>query len=555
MSNKKFKVTNNTSEMSFYELFTQSNQIQIPLFQRKYVWASTQLDRMMREIDNVHSGKDDNRFLGAIISVARNPDPPKPQIYEIVDGQQRLTTLYLLVLCAAYVASKSDEANYAIGLINASLIVSYWTEGPNTKLLPSFEDRGQFNAIFNRVRSVGAISDQLAGKIILAGEQSDPSGRLWKQFERIRRVLENKIKTNGIEYLKEIVNVATTKLTFVFIILADASNATTVFEGLNDPGIPIGIGDLVRNEVFSKIDDDAIMAKEVHDNTWKPFKDSLGDGFDDYFFPFGIARNPTIKRSDLFRELRESWADHEHPAEIIADLSEYVPDYKLIISGEGHSKYPPSVAAGVKKLRELGAPTSTYPFLFHLLKAVRDEELSTQKAVECLHSLESFLVRRAIVGREPTGLLVFFRTAWRTMNREGVEISFREAMQTRGTIEWPNSEQVVDAVVNREIYRSKIRNFLLAEYDRSLGGDVPADVPWVEHILPQSLNESWEKSANAPEFFDGELHKKLRHTWGNLVPLSQQMNQALSQSKYEKKRAVILEDSMYKSARLAAKSN
>ncbi|MFN7055806.1 DUF262 domain-containing protein [Hyphomonas sp.] len=109
MSTTITKVTNNSNEMSFYELFSQSNQIQIPLFQREYVWTERQLNRMIDEIDKVVSGEDDSRFLGAIISVAREPNPPQPQAYEIVDGQQRLSTLFLFVLAAAYVAA-SDPA-------------------------------------------------------------------------------------------------------------------------------------------------------------------------------------------------------------------------------------------------------------------------------------------------------------------------------------------------------------------------------------------------------------------------------------------------------------
>lgn len=100
------KVTDNTHEMSFHELFSQSNKILIPLFQREYVWKDKQFKRLVEEIDIVVEGEDENRFLGAVIAVRKDANPASPQPYEIVDGQQRLTTLYLFVLAAAATAAK-----------------------------------------------------------------------------------------------------------------------------------------------------------------------------------------------------------------------------------------------------------------------------------------------------------------------------------------------------------------------------------------------------------------------------------------------------------------
>ncbi len=145
------KVTDNTHEMSFHELFSQSTQIQIPLFQREYVWTEKQFKRMIEEIDIIVDGEDTNRFLGAIIAVRREANPSQPQPFEIVDGQQRLSTLYLFVLAAAYVAARNKEDDYAKGLINTNLMIDWWQNGINTKLVPSFADRNQFCQAFGQL--------------------------------------------------------------------------------------------------------------------------------------------------------------------------------------------------------------------------------------------------------------------------------------------------------------------------------------------------------------------------------------------------------------------
>ena len=172
-------------------------------------------------MDKIVSGEDQTRFLGAIISVARDPDPPNPQPYEIVDGQQRLSTLYLFVLAAAYVAAREGDDAYAVGLLNANLELPWWTSGPNTKLIPSFEDRDQFNAAFNKLLNVGSVKDQLSGKVILPPPTGKNAGRMLAQFDRIRKELQKRVadkKEHGLQHLKDLVLAATTRLTFVFII-------------------------------------------------------------------------------------------------------------------------------------------------------------------------------------------------------------------------------------------------------------------------------------------------------------------------------------------------
>ena len=323
MSLTQSKVTDNTHEMSFHELFSQTTQVRIPLFQREYVWTEKQFKRMIDEIETIVSGEDTNRFLGAVIAVRRPANPAEPQPYEIVDGQQRLSTLYLFVLAAAYVAAKNKEDDYARGIINTNLIIDWFQSGVNTKLVPSFADRNQFCGAFQQLINTGNLSDWLGVKTKLPENSGPEKGRYINQFNRIKSYLQKQYKEFGIDHLKEIVTVAQTKLTFVFILLKDPATATTVFEGLNDPGIPIGIGDLVRNEVFSKISDRPEKAETIHRDVWLPFRNKLGNHFDKYFFPYAIIKEPNINNADLFRGLRKIWGETTEPEEIINTLEYY----------------------------------------------------------------------------------------------------------------------------------------------------------------------------------------------------------------------------------------
>jgi hypothetical protein len=88
---------------------------------------------------------------------------------------------------------------------------------------------------------------------------------------------------------------------------------------------------------------------------------------------------------------------------------------------------------------------------------------------------------------------------------------------------------------------------LVKQYDRSLGGDVPENIPWIEHILPVEPHEDWWG------VFTKAQHEQMKDLLANLIPLSSQMNQSLKNGPYEKKRKKYAEDSMFKSARAVAK--
>lgn len=89
------KITDNSDENTFHQLTSQSATLVMPLFQRRYVWSKRELTRMFEEIQSVVEHENASRFLGAVIAVRRVTNPSQPDPYEVVDGQQRLTTLYL----------------------------------------------------------------------------------------------------------------------------------------------------------------------------------------------------------------------------------------------------------------------------------------------------------------------------------------------------------------------------------------------------------------------------------------------------------------------------
>lgn len=539
------KITDNSNELSFHQLTSTSSVLLIPLFQRAYVWTQKQFDRMTSEIEAIESGQDASRFLGAVIAVTRPTNPSQPTPHEIVDGQQRLTTLYMFLVAAAHVAAREGRNEYARGLISTNLIVDWAQDIPvNTKLQPSIADRGQFQEIFARLSGAGTLSDWVPVKAKLPHRSGSNTGPLFRQYNRIQNYLQKKASTAGFDAVERLVEVVRNSMTFVFILLKDPGSATTVFEGLNDPGIPIAVGDLVKNEVFAKIGYDEPTAVYLHDAKWLPFRDKFSDAFNDYFFPFSVLHRPSTSRTEMFGELRNLWKDLD-AEQIIKNLDEYSEPF-LTIHGiyDPASLYGAEIGTSVQRLVDLKRPASVYPFIMQLLKQLADSKIRRTDASACLEVLESFLVRRALCGIEPTGLLGLFRTMWTNVGGHPNGENVAETILKRLTVEWPTDGRLREAIKTRPLYGASIAKFVILEFDKYQGMDQPTiSSASIEHIMPRNYCESWANVVNRVE------HAKLKNLWANLIPLSTVMNTNVDQLPFDAKRDIFSNESMFVSAR------
>jgi hypothetical protein len=248
-------------------------------------------------------------------------------------------------------------------------------------------------------------------------------------------------------------------------------------------------------------------------------------------------------KSQVYSTLRDEWRTKTDPIAVIQELAIYQDAFIDIACGTNLQGHPAAIADAFQRLSEAGAPSSTYPFLMQLSKESRDGNVPKKDVVSSLDVVESFLVRRAVCGHEPTGLHAVFKRLWLdcggTPNRETV----RTAIKKHKTVVWPADDEVVRAIGRRPLYGSRIVSYLLAQYDLSLRGDEPQIVTWIEHVLPESPQKEWWKT------FSKNEHRALKDLLANLIPLSKTMNVRLTNKPYHMKRKIYLKDSAFKSAR------
>jgi hypothetical protein len=552
---KRTKLTNNSDEADISQLLSGDSIFYIPYFQRPYKWKRDNLIRLQQDALNIVDGTTDNHFLGAVIIHGRRANPSEPTIYDVIDGQQRITTIFLYIAATIKILSQNGHVDEAVALFQKYMSLGRQPKGmSNVKLHPCKEDRKQINEVLNDLTSNVQFREKLGSFTpqLLPSTGKD-KGPLRQNYRSALRFLAEQYKQGAHERVQQIYQAFLESMSVVQIDVWDPTNGPKIFDSLNSRQEPMTIGDLVRNEIFSKVSSDtAEHIDQIDETYWQPFyKKFQQDGknlFDGYFFPFGLISDPNLTKSDVYNSLRKKWEATEDPKEIISDLSVYQNAFIDIVCETNHQTHSKEVSKWLNRLTRMGLPTSTYPFLMALSQAIKNESIEPDKGIEVLEAIESFLVRRAICGIEPTGLHAVFKRLWFDIKEKPTWVNVRRAIQEHKTVSWPSDDDLRSSVLQRPLYGAAITPYFLRQYDNSLGGDAPKDIAWIEHILPQTMSDPWRKS------YSDEQHKKYVNILANLIPLSSEMNSSLRNSDYATKAARYASDSMFKSARELAKS-
>ena len=321
----------------------------------------------------------------------------------------------------------------------------------------------QFLALWDRRAGPGLGPALATHRQTLPARSGSSDGALIQQYDRILRFLRNDLSA-----LNEILDFITRRFTFVVLKLADAANATSIFERLNFRGKRVGIVDLVRNEVFSRVRQEPDAAINLFHNVWRPFEKSFGGRAEHFFFPYSLIHDSNTTKSQLFRELRAIWNDLD-PAEIIQQMEPYQSPFMAV--DQGHAIFDDQeINLRLDRLNRLGRPTSVYPFLMSLVVRHRSDPMAISTLTGILDLIESFLVRRAIVGFEPTGLHTLFKGLWHEVASDLSTASVAAAIGRRETIQWPSDKALKGSYSDAQHSRFKNMQVLACRVRQKLAG-------------------------------------------------------------------------------------
>ncbi len=517
----------------------------IPLFQREYKWGPKNLKDFWADIDAIIEGSKSSQFLGVVVTVPRPRNMGAPQVFDVVDGQQRLFTCHLAIAAAVRIALDDNRVTWAVDVAKSLLVMRRTSTSPtNIKVIPSAKDRQQFNILWAEIANHPNVKKEGGW-----GEESFPTppspsgsnnGKLLQQYKRIQSLLRSTLQKEGFEAFEARVNVIASKLSLVTISLRDPIAAPIIFERLNSRGEKITTADLVRNEIFARDASDPARASTMFTNYWEPFQQKYEDrnlGVELLLFPYGLTFDPNVTKAELFSKLRNRWSTLGDTTDIIEELDKYSDTLFALEVGDVSGDIPADLKNSLVRLHQANAPSSVYPFVFLGVSAVKEATQAAEDVAEAFSTIESFLVRRAVCGIEPTGLHAVFKGMWNEIladEKYGGKVrasAVADIIRRRTTVTWPNDEAFREAFMREALYKRKICKFVIAQLEIASSGETPEDDFWIEHVLPNKYHAD-----NWGIHFSNEQHAELKDTVGNLLPLTAEMNQVASQNSYENKR-------------------
>jgi uncharacterized protein with ParB-like and HNH nuclease domain len=396
------RLTNNSDETDIAALISGDTIFSNPYFQRAYKWGPERIKQINIDILSLVDESTDLHFLGAVIVHGRRTNPSDPDVFDVIDGQQRITTLFLYLCAIVKTLCTYGEHTEAAALFLKYLVINRDTGAlSNFKIHSCKEDRSQLNYVFLDIITDVKLKEKLGGfKLRPLPKTGKESGTLRKNYNVAIKFLKDEYTQSGIERIRAIYSSLLNQMSVVQIDVWDPTNGPKIFDSLNSRQQPMTIGDLIRNEIFSRvINEHPDVIERVDAEHWQPFYKKFDQGgrnlFDEYFFPYGLIKNPNIKKSEVYSFLRKDWDGTDDPAKIIEHLSEYQNAFIDLQCGTNLCSHPKSLSKTIQRLVSTGLPTSTFSFLMQLSKSASSGLVSEANAISILEVIETFLVRQS----------------------------------------------------------------------------------------------------------------------------------------------------------------
>lgn len=477
----------------------------VPVYQRPYSWKKENCELLFSDLMTVYRKGYTSHFFGGIVYVAN--EVAGCNEYIIIDGQQRITTISILLLAIRnYISANNIDIDINTRKItNAYLTDEYADEEKKLKL-----------------------------KLVQGDDQA------YDKLIRGQKPIENNVVTINYNYFytqigklesEEIKGLydAILKLMIVNISLnpANGDDPQLIFESLNSTGLGLEEADKIRNYVLMNMS--AKDQEKFYKEYWETLEDLVSRSDMNKFIRYYLA----AKNNELANEKKLYFAFKNYKLyneidsiELLEDMLQYAEWYDEIKNAKPYATNYQAVLARLNKLEM----NSSIPLLFHLFKANRNEELSFEELEKCFVMVEAYIVRRAICGLQTNQLNKVFVGLGYEINKyvEKDEIPYYEAFEyallaKTGKSRFPNNHDFEDKFSSYEVYNARpaMKKYLLERLENhgtreriAVEEQVDSGVLTIEHIMPQTLTTEWKT-----ELGDGwELtHTKYKDTFGNIT--------------------------------------
>ena len=556
---------------------------QIPLFQRPYVWKREDnwqplWEDFERLLDVMLAGeKLRPHFLGAVVLEQLRNDTGSVQGRQVIDGQQRFTTLQLLLIAARDLCRSRGSERFAgrfeSMVSNSDTMVDDPSEVP--KLLPTNADRHAF-ALVHGAGSPDALLQQASKKgVDFSYDQGIVGAYLYfyGQFEEWLRPEAVEPEESPEKQLDALWAVVRNGLQLVVIDLGEDDESQVIFETLNARGTQLLPADLIKNFLFRRAQSEGGDIDTLYEEHWAEFdgefwREEVKQGREnrpriDIFIRhfLTLAMRCDIRVGHIFNEYKNYVQYTADWASCFIDPANSASEHMALLKTYAeHFRQFSSPTAGSRLARFLARlvviDTSTvYPLLLLCSQRLRPQQQTEFEAI--LTVLESYLFRRMICGLTTKNYNRLFLDLIRHLEREKqitAQVVGAFLLSSEGeSVRFPKDGELSNALLDYPLYQwwpqYRVRAVLEAleralAHAKSEAVSLPTGLT-IEHILPVKWQEYWPLPAevqNDPqtkvEF--SQRRDRIKHTLGNLTLVTNSLNPALSNSAWAAKKPELL---------------
>lgn len=499
-------------ETTLNKLLNTSRQFIVPIFQRNYSWQKSQYEQLWFDILRASKFKEkQNHFIGSIVYIDMGTPAGRPQQLLLIDGQQRLTTISIL-LCA--IKDYVQKFNLETKLINLAKIKNQFLYNSDEidedryKLLLNVQDKETYiKLIDNTIFTV-----------------NKPATNIIKCYEFFYERIEDFIKQHG--QIDEIY-AGIFKLSLVSISLdKDSDNPQMIFESMNSTGKDLSQTDLLRNYLLMDLTPE--KQTRLYKTYWKSMEELFGEDIyknDVNKFDYFIRDFLTLKRdtgyickiNNVYENFKRYYLDNNcEKFAVLKDLFTYAKYYACIDLLQENDDELKLYWQEFKKLDS----HVVYPFLLKLYDDYSRQILIKEDFKKILQVVISYLWRRAICEIPTNSLSKTFATLYQAVDKEDYVNSIIKAFVFKSSYKrFPSDYEVREKLQIKDIYHFRLRKYLLEALENYYHKE-PIDLNTanytIEHIMPQNIehNLSWQQMLGEDW---QEVHSLYLHSLGNLT--------------------------------------
>ncbi len=494
----------------------------IPVYQRNYTWEEENCEKLLQDIVSISQNKK-THFMGSITYILHHIDDEKNlrqlQEFVIIDGQQRITTIMLLLKAIETKIPNEEIKKEIDNLLNLS--------GQKLRLKPIKSDKEAFDLVMqNRSHEIQGVSHIRNNYKFFTKELDNYISKGYRIEEIYGAFLRLKIVAIGLELGED--------------------DPQVVFESINATGVQLKGLDLIRN--YLMMGENSDNQNHLYNTYWVPLEDWLGEKDLNDFIKTYLRIYLEKKLSEGEREVYYALKDYHRenfPNDIqglMSDMREYGRIYQIFLDRDHyflHRGDPQQLANLRLRVKDLvkikfGVAKS---FVLRCARDFEEGKLDYENFCEILQILISYFVRRSVCGDSTPTLTRVLYSLYRQLENVSADALKRYLGKSVGQMVFPNDDRIKAAFLVRNAYAAnQVCKFILLEIEKLSNAEPPKEENLeVEHFYPKTPTQEWRDRVG--DYFTFE--QDYLNNFGNLTLSGQ--NQKLGNKSYEAKIALMEE--------------